>query len=335
MSGPFCLLPLEIQEEILLSLPATDMAPVESSSSYFRALVLDSDLWRKKAETVGKEALAVMIKEIDKMAEKVEEKRCMWPMHDDIARMYKEQDEEEAQKKVMEDESDSSEEDEESDMEIDVKVKSETERSCQQTKNDAAMNKNKDDAHDMENVMEEEGSSEIEPKVDENEDYEANKEGEKKNEDKIEEKGEQPEKKDVSRYYVHNRVSTRWDPEGRKVDCGLRMCNVCLDFDAMVLQKHVRGFVGEYQCMKCKEKTILDDWDGSIQTEIDKEVVRKEKLEELLAEHVGAGKEKMRAVLEFLRDTPPFPSMYFDMAMNEGMPMKKEEGHERGDCVLM
>ena len=123
------------------------------------------------------------------------------------------------------------------------------------------------------------------------------------------------------------------------MDCGLRMCNVCLDFDAMQLQKHVRGFIGEYKCMKCKEKTILDDWDGSIQTEIDKEVVRKEKLEELLAKPVETGKGKMRAVLEFLRDTPPFPSMYFDMAMEEGMPENdsdsEDEGQETGDCVLM
>ena len=80
------------------------------------------------------------------------------------------------------------------------------------------------------------------------------------------------------------------------------------------------GFYGEY----CSKYNIVHiyNWQGSIQTEIDKEVVRKEKLDELLAEPVGTGKEKMRAVLELLRDTPPFPSKYFDMAMEQGMPGK-------------
>ena len=116
-----------------------------------------------------------MNKEIDKMAEKVEEKKCMWPLHADVARAYVEQDKEEAQKKTMEDESDSNDEDEESSNESDVEIESETEGSRLQSKNDAVKNKNSDNADDLENVVKEEGSSEMEPKVnDVNGDSEAN-----------------------------------------------------------------------------------------------------------------------------------------------------------------
>ena len=72
MSGPFGLLCLEIQEEILLRLSVSDLASVEASSSYLRALVLDGMLWRKKAENLGREALAVMNKEINKKIKMVE-----------------------------------------------------------------------------------------------------------------------------------------------------------------------------------------------------------------------------------------------------------------------
>ena len=72
VSGPFGLLSLEIQEEILRRLSVSDLASVEASSSYFRALVLDGNMWRKKAETIGREALAVMNKGIDEIIEMVE-----------------------------------------------------------------------------------------------------------------------------------------------------------------------------------------------------------------------------------------------------------------------
>jgi hypothetical protein len=65
-SGPFRGLPVEIQEAILLGLPATDLAPVESCSSYFRALVLEGDLWGRKACIVGRKALKEMKHEMDK-----------------------------------------------------------------------------------------------------------------------------------------------------------------------------------------------------------------------------------------------------------------------------
>ena len=295
-SGPFGLLPLEIQEGILLSPPATDLAPVELSSSFFRALVLDGELWRRKAETVGREALAVMNKEIDEMAEKVEEKRCAYPMH-----AYSSFRMEMKRKKAMEDELDSGDEDEESDY--------------------------------MENkVIKEKGSSENKPEANDNgdsaannEDSEVNNEDSKeflgrKNTDKMKEKESQPEKEDLTRYYTHNLFSNRQDSETMEVNCWLRsstqlnsrMCKVCFGFFRELNRKY-----NTYD-----NNDNIEKWQGSIQTEIDKEVVRKEKLDELLAEPVGTGKEKMRAVLELLRDTPPFPSKYFDMAMEQGMPGK-------------
>ena len=104
-------------------------------------------------------------------------------------------------------------EDEESDTASDVEVKSETERSFQQSKNDAVSpvtNKNCDDSDNMEDkVMKEEGSSESKPEAnDDNGDSEANnKDSKGNNEDsqeiksvnEIEGKGSQPEKEDLTR----------------------------------------------------------------------------------------------------------------------------------------
>ena len=135
-------------------------------------------------------------------------------------------------------------------------------------------------------------------------------------------------------HYTHVKVSSMWDQEGRKVDCGMVMCDHCLDFEAI-------SYAGnrEFKCPKCDEKTILDVWEASVQINIDKEEERKENLEKLLTSKME-GKTKIKAVLEFLRDTPPFPSDFFDMAMEEGMPMKEESEEEEEattdqECSLM
>ena len=123
-------------------------------------------------------------------------------------------------------------------------------------------------------------------------------------------------------HYTHVKVSSKWDLESRKVDCGMVMCDYCLAFEAITYAGN-----REFRCPKRDEESILDDWEASIQINIDKEDERKGNLEKLLATKIG-GKVKIKAVLEFLRDTRPFPSDFFDMAMEEGMPEKEESESE-------
>eukprot|EP00092_Neocalanus_flemingeri_P025501 GFUD01027649.1.p1 GENE.GFUD01027649.1~~GFUD01027649.1.p1 ORF type:complete len:139 (-),score=37.48 GFUD01027649.1:162-578(-) len=77
-SGHFGTLPLEIQVDILLKLTASDLAAMESSSTHFRSVIVDGELWRRKADILGLRVVGRMEKEISIMLENREgEKDCM------------------------------------------------------------------------------------------------------------------------------------------------------------------------------------------------------------------------------------------------------------------
>eukprot|EP00092_Neocalanus_flemingeri_P025502 GFUD01027650.1.p1 GENE.GFUD01027650.1~~GFUD01027650.1.p1 ORF type:complete len:215 (+),score=53.92 GFUD01027650.1:63-707(+) len=196
-SGHFGTLPLEIQVDILLKLTASDLAAMESSSTHFRSVIVDGELWRRKADNLGLRVVRQMEKEISIMRENSEgEKDCMFWIH-----------------------------------------------------------------HDK------------------------------------------------FRFYTHTRVSSRYDP-GRKVDCGMVVCQICLG--------KLQQMNKEFSCPKCGVKTVLEDWKASVQISIDKEVIKKVKLERILARKTE-GKYKIKKILKFMMKEPPFPSMYWDMAIEEGM----------------
>eukprot|EP00092_Neocalanus_flemingeri_P082206 GFUD01102868.1.p1 GENE.GFUD01102868.1~~GFUD01102868.1.p1 ORF type:complete len:111 (-),score=51.65 GFUD01102868.1:111-443(-) len=108
------------------------------------------------------------------------------------------------------------------------------------------------------------------------------------------------------------------------------VCQICLGISQQLNMNK------EFRCFKCDVKTVLDDWKASVQIDIDKEVIRKVKLERILAKQTE-GKYKIKKILEFMMKEPPFPSKYFDMAVEEGMQEEEEEDEasERGDCVVM
>ena len=93
-SGHFEFLPLEVQEVILLNLPSRDLATMERCSSYFRKVVVVGNLWRRRADDIGHQAIDKMKQEIMKMLHtRGELVDCMNPnpWHNVYARLLKEQ----------------------------------------------------------------------------------------------------------------------------------------------------------------------------------------------------------------------------------------------------
>ena len=63
-SGIFTKLPQEIQEDILARLPSKDLASMERSSSHFKMVIMDANLWEKKNKVIAKKLSELIDKKI-------------------------------------------------------------------------------------------------------------------------------------------------------------------------------------------------------------------------------------------------------------------------------
>eukprot|EP00092_Neocalanus_flemingeri_P015133 GFUD01016350.1.p1 GENE.GFUD01016350.1~~GFUD01016350.1.p1 ORF type:complete len:369 (-),score=105.47 GFUD01016350.1:112-1218(-) len=361
-SGHFGTLPLVIQVDILLKLTASDLAAMESSSTHFRSVIVDGELWKKKADILGLRVVGQMEKELGIMLENREgEKDCMFRIHHVLA-FWLEQNEADAKlgenrKEKLEtfDETDSDEEskeelqidgynDLETDKESDEKLNGKSSRDTKMGDSDC-----KEEESSQEIIKQNEAENTKEIFKDNDDAHKGTIDGEQKEcyedersgDDTLEGQDEDDigdidnivdevvcVDKDIFRFYTHTRVSSRYDA-GHEVDCGMVVCVTCVgNLQQMNMNK-------EFRCPKCYAKTVLEDWKASVQISIDKEVIRKVKLERILAKKTE-GKYKIKKILKFMMKEPPFPSMYRDMAIEEGMQEEEEnEPSERGDCVVM
>eukprot|EP00092_Neocalanus_flemingeri_P082207 GFUD01102869.1.p1 GENE.GFUD01102869.1~~GFUD01102869.1.p1 ORF type:complete len:359 (-),score=130.53 GFUD01102869.1:112-1188(-) len=352
-SGHFGSLPPEIQEDILLKLTASDLAVMERSSTHFRSVIMDGELWRRKADILGLRVVGQMEKEISILLENREDEvDCMFPIHQCMVKEQNEEaeavDETDSDEKIEEElEMDYDlETDKESDEELNGKNSKETDTSDSDSKEKEPNQEiNKLDGIEAEdtkvNVKDSDDSLKETIDREQNEDYKASYErsgddamegDDEKESDNEDEIGESDnikdevlgEDEDIFRFFTHTRVSSRYDPYGHKVDCGMVVCQICLGISQQLNMNK------EFRCSKCDVKTVLDDWKASVQIDIDKEVIRKVKLERILAKKTE-GKYRIKKILK-----SPFPSTYWDMAIEEGMQEEEEnEPSERGDCVVM
>ena len=63
-SGIFTKLPQEIQEDILARLPSKDLASMERSSSHFKMVIMNANLWEKKNKVIAKKVSELFDKKI-------------------------------------------------------------------------------------------------------------------------------------------------------------------------------------------------------------------------------------------------------------------------------